>query len=42
MQGVTPEQEAQAQEAQLMQAQALAQTYKTASEGDRNAAQIEG
>ena len=34
--------EAQAQEAQLMQAQALAQTYKTASEGDRNAAQIEG
>ena len=34
--------EAQAQEAQLMQAQTLAQTYKTASEGDRNAAQIEG
>lgn len=34
--------QAQAQEAQLMQAQALAQTYKTASEGDRNAAQIEG
>lgn len=34
--------EAQAQEAQLMQAQALAQTYKTAAEGDRNAAQIEG
>lgn len=33
--------EAQAQEAQLMQAQALAQTYKTASEGDKNAAQIE-
>lgn len=30
--------QAQAQEAQLLQAQAMAQTYKTAAEGDRNVA----
>ena len=36
--------QAQAQEAQLMQAQAVAQTYKTAAEGERNAksSQING